>query len=205
MSMTQPQPLSLSRRALPLLLGALALLAGCASAPQPVTLLALPNADVAEAPSSPVARPVLAVRRVVLPEYLLSRRVRYRADASTVVDWPSAAWAERLEVGMTRALMLSARRRLPAWQVCDVDCGPAAGAPAPQAVRVEFPLLDYRRDRRELAALARIVVESPAGSRTLERSWRLPATADSPQAQAELLGDLADRVAAEVAGLLLQP
>ncbi|WP_157270319.1 ABC-type transport auxiliary lipoprotein family protein [Azohydromonas aeria] len=199
---------------LPLLL---LLLAGCAGSPPPSTvLLALPtlgDAGPAGAPAAPTAqsldpqRPVLVVRRVVLPEYLLARRVRFRANDTTVDDWPGTFWAERIEVGMTRELAGALRAALPGWTLCNASCtdgSDGAAQPRAWALRLEFAPLDYRRDRRELFTVARASLEAPDGI-TLQRSERrytLQAAADTPQAHAAVLGELLRRVAADVAPAL---
>ena len=74
-----------------------ALLAACASAPPPV-LLTLPPAGAAPAATpavAPASVRVLAVSRPEIPEYLVARRVRYRAEASIAV-WLVARAARRL-------------------------------------------------------------------------------------------------------------
>jgi uncharacterized lipoprotein YmbA len=213
-------------------------LAGCASSPPAGTLLALPSlgaADAAVAAASapvvptpatnataanPLAQanaPVLVVRRVGLPEYLLARRVRYRADATTVDDWPATFWAERIEVGMTRELTAALRAQLPGWTLCEAACSASASAsvggtpatapaaaPVARALHVEFSPLDYRRDRRELFTVLRASLETADGAllQRLERRYSLQASADTAQAQAEVLGELLRRVAADVAPLL---
>ena len=69
-----------------------AALAGCASTPAP-TLLTLPSTSSLApssslAPTASAAAPVLALARMEIPEYIVSRRVRYRADSSTLAEWP---------------------------------------------------------------------------------------------------------------------
>jgi uncharacterized lipoprotein YmbA len=194
-----------------------AVLWGCASsAPPAATLLALPTlgepaaGGIAAAPD-PAApeRPVLVVRRLQLPEYLLARRVRYRAGDTTVDDWPGTFWAERIEVGMTRELTAALRARLPGWTLCNAACngGDGSATPAPalrlRALQLEFAPLDYRRDRRELIAVVRGTLDAPDGAppQRVERRYVLQAGADTPQAHAAVLGELLQRVAADVAPL----
>jgi uncharacterized lipoprotein YmbA len=193
-------------------LSAAALLWGCASAPPPATLLALPSlggeaiipADTAAQPLT--GRPLLVVRRLVLPEYLLARRVRFRSADTAVDDWPGTFWAERIEVGMTRELAAALRAQLPTWTLCDTACNGADGGgaqPQAYALRLEFAPLDYRRDRRELLAVVRGGLEAPDGAplQRIERRYALQAAADTPQAHAAVLGELLRRVAADVAPL----
>jgi uncharacterized lipoprotein YmbA len=194
-----------------------AVLWGCASsAPPAATLLALPTlgepaAGATAAAPDPAApeRPVLVVRRLQLPEYLLARRVRYRAGDTTVDDWPGTFWAERIEVGMTRELSAALRARLPGWTLCNAACngGDGSATPAPalrsRTLQLEFAPLDYRRDRRELIAVVRGTLGAPDGAppQRVERRYVLQAGADTPQAHAAVLGELLQRVAADVAPL----
>ncbi|NML15861.1 PqiC family protein [Azohydromonas caseinilytica] len=202
-----------------------ALLWGCASAPPSSTFLALPSLGAPEATgadgrggvAAPAASPaigatgvatapVLVVRRLGLPEYLLARRVRYRADTTTVDDWPRTFWAERIEVAMTRELTAALRQRLPGWTLCNASCGAAAGEAEPRAqtLRLEFSPLDFRRDRHELFTVVRGSLEAPDGTllQRIERRYTLPARADTPQAHAELLGELLQRLAADLSPLV---
>lgn len=186
-----------------------AVLAGCASAPPAATLLALPSlgapgAGAAAAVPSPApaaeGAPLLVVRRPVLPEYLLARRVRYRADAVTVDDWPGVFWAERIEVGLTRELTAALRAQLPGWTLCEAECAAGNADVRAQALRVELAPLDFRRDRRELYTVVRAVLQSPDGTLRwrIEQPYTLRAGADTPQAHAAVLGELLQRVAADL-------
>lgn len=207
--------------ALALAVGLLLLAGGCASPESRPTLLTVPAAarpaqGASVSSVTPVPRqpgPVLAVRRLGLPEYLQSRRVRYRADASTLAEWPNTFWAERIEVGLAREFHASLRQALPGWQLCEDDC---AERNAAYAVQVDLAPLDFVRSRLTLQAHARIVVSalgsaastagrapSPAGAPrpllTLERNFELAANADTPQAHAQTLSDLLDALAFAVA------
>lgn len=203
-------PLVRLQRALAMLALATLGLTGCALSPStPGTLLTLPAA----APASPAAATapapgaddsrVLVVRRVQLPEYLLTRRVRYRAGPSTVAEWPDTHWAERIEVAVTREFSEALRRALPGWLICEAQC--AAGQPA-LSLQVEFGALDYLRPERSLEARTAVsVVTLAAPSRRLlgaQLQQRLPLATDTPQAHAAaisaLLAGLADEVAARL-------
>lgn len=194
----------------------LLLLAGCASQEPRPTLLTVPSAARPAASASvsaitpvprPTAGPVLAVRRLGLPEYMQSRRVRYRADASTLAEWPNTFWAERIEIGLAREFQASLRQALPGWQLCEDDCTERG---ATYAVQVDLAPLDFVRNRRTLQAHARIVVSNIASGKaastaaprpllTLERNFELLASADTPQAHAQTLSDLLDALAFAVA------
>ena len=179
-------------------------LAGCASTPAP-TLLTLPSVSVPITAPAPAA-PVLALARLDVPEYLVSRRVRYRTDNSTLAEWPDTYWAERIEVGMSREFVASLRARLPAWRVCDANCaelGPAA------ALRVVLDRVDYQRGERMLRASVRIIVSSadraPRAIADQERVYEIAAASDGPQAQARAYADLLSRVATDAAALVPAP
>lgn len=216
--MSRPHSMTTSACRAAAVLSLSAVLWGCASAPPSARLLALPTlgepAAAAAAPAvqpgtAPAPGPVLVVRRVQLPEYLLARRVRYRAADTTVDDWPGTFWAERIEVGMTRELSGELRARLPLWTLCNATCntngdgGTEAAQPRAHSLRLEFSPLDYRRDRHELIAVARGSLEAPDGTplQRLERRYVLSAGADTPQAHAQVLGELLKRVAADVVPL----
>jgi uncharacterized lipoprotein YmbA len=190
--------------------GAAALLVGllgaCASpSPAPV-LLTLPPAATpaaAAAPGPGASAPLLAVRRVTLPEYLVARRVRYRAEASTLAEWPNTYWAERVEIGVSREFVAALRQQLPGWALCDTNCGdqsPTLG------LQVDLVPLDYLRGAQKLQARARITVTgsgtSPRTLQTQELAYELPASADTPQAQAQAMAALIQQVAASAAQLV---
>ena len=197
-------------RALLGLLG-LALLGACASAPPPRTLLALPptvgvaaSGASAPAPLSALAQraeaPLLVVRRLAIPEHLQSRRVRFRADASTLGEWPDTVWAERIEAAMTREFVAALRPRLPGHEVCEASCGERLPT---QSLTVELQPLDFMRASRRLQAHARIwLAASGREAKALgsaEFDFDLPAAADTPQAQAEAMSELLRQLAAAVA------
>ena len=188
-----------------LLAAATALLAGCAAAPPPRTLLALPPTVSGGSAAARVASdaPLLAVRRLDIPEHLQSRRVRFRADAATLEEWPNTVWAERIEAAMTREFVAALRARLPGWQLCESSCNERLPG---RALTVELQPLDALRAQRRLHAQARIALAStgagakPLGGTTL--SFDLPLAADTPQAQAEAMSELLRRVADAVPPLL---
>lgn len=162
--------------------------AGSTGRPQ---LLTLPNApaplQTAAAASTLPAR-VLTLRRVELPEYLLSRHLRYRADAATLGEWPAAVWAERIEVGVTRELAAALRARLPGWTVCDGSC--ADGSAGDLVLRVGFAPFDVERaTQRLLAALD--AQASAAGTTRWRMQQRIDVAlrADTPQAHSQAIAD----------------
>ncbi len=187
------------------------LVVGCASTPAP-TLLTLPAA-VMGSPAASVpagvltgASPVLALARIEVPEYLVSRRVRYRTNDATLAEWPDTYWAERIEVSLSREFVAALRDRLPIWRVCEANCGemsPALG------LRVVLNRMDYTRGDRSLKANVRIVLTStdrlPRVLHDEERSYEISASADDAQSQARAYADLLSRVAADASGLVVVP
>ena len=182
-----------------------ALLAACASpSPAPV-LLTLPPALVpAAAPAAPApdaSTPLLAVRRINIPEYLVSRRVRFRADAATLAEWPNTYWAERVEIGVSRELVSALRQQLPGWTLCDTNCGDQV---AGLNLQVTLVPMDYLRSAQKLQARARITVSGGGTAEgkvleTKELSVDIPANADTAQAHAQTISTLIEKVAAEAA------
>jgi uncharacterized lipoprotein YmbA len=185
------------------------LLAACASpSPAPV-LLTLPATATAspgaaaESPGAGASAPLLAVRRVNIPEYLVARRVRYRADASTLAEWPNTYWAERIEIGVSREFVAALRTHLPGWSLCDTNCGDESPT---LSLQVDLVPLDYLRGTRKLQARARIVVSgtgaAPKALQAQEVAYELPGHADTPQAQAQAMAMLIQQVAAAAAPLV---
>ena len=188
---------------------ALATLAGCASDPIPApVLLTLPNAaPAAAAPAAPASGaaelPLLAVRRIAIPEYLVARRVRYRADPSTLAEWPNTFWAERIEVGVSREFVSALRAQLPGWTVCENNCPDRAPA---LALQVEMVPMDYLRSAQRLQARARVVLSSsganPKALRTQEWTYDIASSTDTAQGQAQTVADLLRQVATATAQLV---
>jgi uncharacterized lipoprotein YmbA len=181
------------------------LLAACASpSPAPVLLTLPPStAPAASAPGTATSAPVLAVRRVNIPEYLAARRVRYRSEASTLAEWPNTYWAERIEIGVSRELISALRRQLPGWTLCDSNC---ADRSPNLWLQVDLVPMDFVRPTRTLQARARIAVSGggaePAVLQTRDLSYSLPAGADTAQAQAQAIAELIRQVAEATATMV---
>lgn len=188
------------------------LLAACAVSPSPApVLLTLPpaagplagTASPPSAPSSPGALPLLAVRRVAIPEYLVARRVRYRTDASTLAEWPNTYWAERIEIGVSREFVSALRQQLPGWTLCDTNCGDQVPA---LTLQVDLEPLDYLRSARQLHAQARLTLSgagaAPKVLATQALAYEIASEADTPQAQAQAMAQLIRQVAAAGAALI---
>ena len=182
------------------------LLAACASpSPAPVLLTLPPNATplASNTPGTPASAPLLAVRRVNIPEYLVARRVRYRADASLLAEWPNTFWAERIEIGVSREFVSAMRQQLPGWALCDTSCGDALPA---LSLQVDLVPMDYVRSTGRLQARARIVLSSgsvpPRELKSQETSYDLPAGGDTAQAHAQAISELIRQVAQAAAPMV---
>ena len=156
------------------------LLAACASPTPAPVLLTLPPAapapSVAAAPSAVAASaPLLAVRRVNIPEYLVARRVRYRADAATLAEWPNTYWAERIEIGVSREFVSALRQQLPGWAICETNCGDHVPA---MTLQLNLVPMDFVRGTQQLQAHARLTLSDGGATahvlRVEERSFTLP-------------------------------
>lgn len=183
-------------------------IAACASSSPAPVLLTLPPIGgamsvAAPAPGTPASTPLLAVRRVGVPEYMVSRRVRFRADAATLAEWPNTYWAERIEIGVSREFVSALRQQLPGWTLCDLDCGDRSPG---LSVSVDLVPMDYLRSTQKLTARARITVSGPgAPTRVLgtrEASIEVAAGADTAQGQAQAIASLIEKVAAEAAPMI---
>jgi uncharacterized lipoprotein YmbA len=205
-----PDRLPLRRWRAALLCGVV-FIAACAGRPSPtllsLPLVAAPSVTAPMPPTStsltqpPPSEPaVLVVRRVALPEYLLSRRVRYRADASLLGEWPDTVWAERIEVAASRELLAGLRRALPGWTVCEPGCTGAPQAARVVSLRIELAAMDFLRSNGRLQSSALVTLESvgqPPRQFTLQRD--VVAGGDTPQAHAQAIAELLQGLALTVA------
>lgn len=187
-------------------LALIALVAGCASSvPAPVLLTLPPAATNAVAASDMpgASAPRLAVRRVTIPEYLVARRVRYRADPATLAEWPDTYWAERIEAGVSREFVAALRQHLPGLVVCQDSCG---DQPAAMSLQLELVPMDYLRGARSLNARAHLALSAPGPAGRLlaarDFAYEIAADGDSAQAQAQAISTLLQRVAADAAPLV---
>lgn len=187
-------------------LGAITLwLCGCASAPAPV-LLSLPGEEIPRLPrlatlSAP--GPAVLVRRVQVPEYMSTQRVRYRSGPDTLAEWPNTLWAERIETAMSRAFSLALQIEMPGVTVCDARCD---GQEPSATVTVDLLRLDFVRKEKRLSTNAAIrIVNGPASAAwAFETSWRSdrPTVLDDASGQAEATLGMLRELAAATAGAL---
>jgi uncharacterized lipoprotein YmbA len=139
--------------------------------------------------------------RVSIPEYVVARRVRYRADAATLAEWPNTYWAERIEIGVSREFVSALREQLPGWAICETHCGDQAPA---LTLQVDLVPMDFVRSAQQLRAHARLTLGDGTTRvlRVEQRSYALPAAGDTAQAQAQAIATLIRKVAAEAAPMI---
>ncbi len=176
-------------------LAALAALAGCVSAPTTQWLsLPLPTSRSLPALGPATTSRVLIVRRVGIPEYLQTDRVRYRRADSVLAEWPHTAWAERLEVGMTDHLVMRLRLALPGWQVCERAC-PAQATSV--VLNVDWAPLDHVRALGQLQATAHWQLNGLG--RQGSTVAHVAVHPDNAEGQAAALGQVLDRLSEDIA------
>ncbi len=192
----------------------LLLLSACASKAPPQRLMALPTpalptvaATVApsasSAPSAPSVR-WLQIGRVDLPEYWQARSLRYRDAQDQIATWDGVVWAERIEIGLTRSLMVELAQRLPQpWQLCTQVCGDIDNRPV--RLLVTLSPMDFKLDGGKLTAWAQSTLMSANGviiSHQTRPLTSISNLADAPAAQvqatASMVGLLADAIAQQV-------
>jgi len=143
---------------------------------------------------------VLVVRRLEVPEYLLVQRVRYRADDSTLAEWPNTYWAEQIETGIAREFNNALRRHLPRWQLCEANCGERSPA---VSLQVRLTRMDYLRSQQRLEAGVRLslwnTARPPRLLHTEEHSYSIDGDADKPQSHARTLSAFLDCAAGDAA------
>lgn len=185
-------------------------LGACASTPQAV-LIALPSAarggavapPSATAPAAAVPGGVLLVRRLSIPEYMVSRRVRYASGPARLAEWPDAYWAERVEIGMGREFAAALREALPTWRVCDSSCGDTV---PDMTLKVDVLRLDvWRKDARLVAAAQlQIGLHRPATAAATSHTFVQALPTDDPQGQAQAMTDLLRTIADAGAAAVLR-
>lgn len=135
-------------------------LTGCGLGGAPVKLYVLGDAAVpVAATAAVVGRPALELRTVQMPDYLDNQDILIRGAANEVVASPTGRWAERLSVGVTRALAADLTTRLPGYVI--LSAPPAFGA-TPQQIHIDFDAFDARADGRVYLS-ARWSITAPGG------------------------------------------
>ncbi len=190
---------------------ALAVLGGCSSPPARQWLsLPLPKPPALasaekmakQLASAPAATPVLVVRRIGIPEYLQTDKVRYRQADTLLAQWPHTVWAERLELGLTDHLVMRLRLALPGWTVCERSC-PALGTSI--TLNVDFAPLDHVRADGVLQAQAHWLLSGGRGAQNTTLGTTtdaVPVHPDSPEGQATALAQVLEHLAGNIAAAL---
>jgi len=199
------------------LLGLTICLISCASIPDPALIALAPAraavGQTAGAVTGPDAGRLLLVRRLTIPEYMMSRRVRFWADTGSLAEWPNTSWAERIEIGLAREFVARLRAELPGWTICDATC--VEGTPD-LILKVDLLRLDVLRGERRIDAIAQIQVATasknslapPAANMSLQTPiLSVPIATDTAQGQAQAMAQLLEVVARASASttLLAQP
>ncbi|MBV8187334.1 MAG: membrane integrity-associated transporter subunit PqiC [Alphaproteobacteria bacterium] len=174
-------------------------LCGCAGPPKREYVLGAP-AFATTASRAQTALPVVQVERVQLSDYLDSRDILTRGDGE-VVPSQTGRWAERLSVGVTRALTASLAGRLAGVAV-------TSGQPIePPVLRILVDVIDFEATMNQhvvLAARWAVTDGSGRGSLIAEQASLIepvaaPASDSAVVAAMSLaLESLADRIAAGI-------
>jgi uncharacterized lipoprotein YmbA len=187
------------------MLTALIALAGCASPPPARQWLSLPLpkplplASSVHAATPPAATHVLVVRRVGIPEYLQTDKVRYRQADTLLGQWPHTVWAERLELGLTDHLVMRLRLALPGWTVCERSCPAQVSS---TTLNVDFAPLDHVRAEGVLRAQAHWLLTGKEANAPGTTTDTVAVRPDSPEGQAMALAEVLDHLAGDIAATL---
>lgn len=193
------RPLSLSRRAAMASLVATSVLAACSS-PAPKVYTLTSTAGTAAGGGRPVSAAVAAVE---IPKYLDRPQIIRRSGAVELGVAEFERWGEPLANMVQRVLAADLSSRLPAGSV--VTTSRTLSGDETLTVEVAVGRFDQDADGTiVLEAQWRLRGKGPRRANTeTTRITRRPAdqgTAAQVQAMSEALGDLADRIAAQVRG-----
>ena len=101
--------------------------AACGTGGPPPTIYVLGTPAPAIASTEPLTgRPVIEVKRVLVPDYLDVSDIMIRRSANVLAPSPRGRWGERLSVGVTRALAFDLARQLPDLVVTTTPVGTPA-------------------------------------------------------------------------------
>lgn len=89
------------------------LLAGCATRPDQQIYVLGAAGEPAAGVRDDTGRPVIEVRRVLVPDYLDSTDITLRTGTNELQPSRTGVWGERLSVGITQALAGALARRVP--------------------------------------------------------------------------------------------
>jgi uncharacterized protein len=172
-------------------------LTGCGSGPPPpVTYVIGPPPMISANPQPLSGRPVVAVKPVLLPDYLDVSDLMVRRSDNVVAPSVTGRWGERLSVGVTRALTLDLQQRLPGLVVTRI-------APLDRPTLQVFVDIDDFEPRADgmvvLVARWRLVDPASVGLLAERVSLTEPSTGSSDAAMAAGMTRAVDDLAAPVA------
>ncbi|MBV8537425.1 MAG: membrane integrity-associated transporter subunit PqiC [Alphaproteobacteria bacterium] len=101
------------RRARPVVAATALIVAACAAGPPPKTYVLGAAPAVVDTAAPLPGRPVLEVRRVLVPDYLDGTDIVSRGPGNLVEPSRTGRWGERLSLGVTHAVAAALSRRLP--------------------------------------------------------------------------------------------
>jgi uncharacterized protein len=174
----------------------LILVAGCAGPPASRSYVLGDPVDPEPVTVTQSGRPVIRLLPVSVPDYLDTRDILLRSGPNEVKASPTGRWAERVSVGVTRALAAALTTRLPG---ADVVSDQPVEPPAQQIV-VDVQAFEIGPDRKCLLT-ARWTLSSGDGDRVLRRerdSFVEQATDTSDAAIAAAMSRAIDRLAARI-------
>lgn len=191
------------RPAFALLALATIVLVGCGTVeplPQTYILGSLPTREAATV--SMHGRPIVEVRPVRVPDYLDVSDLLIRKPGNRIEASPTGRWAERLSVGVTRALTGALTRRLPEFLVTDS----ALAEQAKCRVLVDVEAFERRADGPAVLDAHWSVVDNISGDAvsiervSLSSPVNAPGDAALVHAMSLSLENLAERVEAGIRG-----
>lgn len=175
------------------------LVGGCASStPTQVYVLGYPE-DPTPAKIAPADRPIVLLLPVSVPDYLDTTDILTRSGQNQVTASPTGRWAERLSVGMTRALAAALTTRLPDVEIIYNQ----SVVPPTQQILVDVEAFEIRPDRKCLLT-ARWTLSSGDGNQVLrsERDNFIQQATDTSDAAvaaaiSRTIDQLADKIASQ--------
>ena len=179
------------------LLATMLVVAGCAgSPPTPIYVLGYP-VDPTPGVIAQADRPVIRLFPVSVPDYLDTRDILIRSGQNQVTASTTGRWAERLSVGMTRALAAALTTRLPDTEIIYNQ----SVVPPAQQILVDVEAFEIKPDRQCLLT-ALWTLASGDGDRVLrrERDSFIEQAADTSDAAiaaaiSRTIDQLADKIA----------
>jgi hypothetical protein len=191
-----------------LTLAALIILAGCSATPVPKTYVLSTPADPIAGVHNQAGQPVVEIPTVSMPDYLDTPDIFLRDGRNELKPSTTGRWGERLSLGVTHALEVALRRRLPGFLVTDT---PVPSGPAARSVLVDVDGFDVQPDGRCVLTAHWTITGSDAQAASItERGTFVTVVAATPgskdplpdasvvAAMAAAVDQLADRIASNL-------